>query len=106
MSPVVKRRGGEVYDERFTGCVYVVRAEGTNAVKVGFSKDVKARVAALQTASPFLLVLLGYYIGFEESHERAVHALMPSRRARGEWFTFGHDEDPCDVVETLLSEVI
>lgn len=39
-SPVVKRRGGEVYDERFTGCVYVVRAEGTNAVKVGFSKDV------------------------------------------------------------------
>lgn len=82
MSPVVKRRGGEVYDERFTGCVYVVRAEGTNAVKVGFSKDVKTRIAALQTASPFLLVLLGYYIGFEESHERAVHALMSNRRAR------------------------
>lgn len=87
------------------GCVYVVRAEGTNAVKVGFSRDVKSRVATLQTASPFPLKLLGHFVGFDESHERAVHAGLASRRASGEWFVFEQNEDAYSIVEAALAKV-
>jgi len=77
--------------------VYAVRAEGTSNVKIGVSKNVKARVAALQTASPHPLVLIGCFPG-EESDERRLHRLLNHRHLRGEWFDFQEHEGVLDIL--------
>jgi hypothetical protein len=67
--------------------VYFARCEGF--VKVGFTQTPPARVAILNTASPWPVTLIGVMIG-DETSEKAVHFEL--RRAglhhRNEWFRF------------------
>lgn len=67
--------------------VYVIRGQH-NLVKIGVSTNPAARLATLQTASPFKLELAflartnsdGYAI------ERRAHDLLSKQRTEGEWF--------------------
>lgn len=67
--------------------VYFARCEGF--VKVGFTQTPAARIAILNTASPWPVTLLGVMIG-GETDEKAVHFEL--RRAglhhRNEWFRY------------------
>jgi len=69
-----------------TGQVYFIRArcEG-NPIKIGYSINPKARIKALQTASPVKLRLLKTIPGNRQI-ERALHRKFKKYRLRGEWF--------------------
>lgn len=63
--------------------VYVVSA--CEFLKVGVSNNVEARVASLQTASPFQLCVLRVYRGGYRL-ESLIHELLKDNCVRGEWF--------------------
>lgn len=54
-------------------------------IKIGWSKDVHARIRELQTGSPEDLVLLGFCHG-DPTDERNLHHQFRHLRIRGEWF--------------------
>ncbi len=62
---------------RATGIVYLVRAEKTGLVKVGFTdQPVETRLAGLQT-------------GFLRADEVDIHRALAKWRKHGEWFDLG-----------------
>jgi len=65
-------------------CVYFIQAE-SGPIKIGFTTDVRGRMAALQTATAEELTLVGIMPG-DEQEEAALHARFGSSRIRGEWF--------------------
>lgn len=66
--------------------VYVLRAKGTNLVKIGFTAgDVEERRRALQTGCPHELVVELTFAGTMEDERRA-HAIHHEQRLVGEWF--------------------
>ncbi len=68
--------------------VYVI-GPAVGLQKVGMATDPKARLAALQTACPFDLVLhLALRVPFGEAHaiERRAHRALAHICARNEWF--------------------
>lgn len=65
--------------------VYVLQAEGDSAVKVGVAKDVRARVATLQTGNSRKLVARALLFGGHDL-ETAIHREMAGFRVVGEWF--------------------
>jgi hypothetical protein len=66
--------------------VYVLRAKGTNLVKIGFTAgDVEERRRALQTGCPHELVVELTFAGTMEDERRA-HERWTDRRRVGEWF--------------------
>ena len=66
--------------------VYVLRAKGTNLVKIGFTTgDVEERRRALQTGCPHELVVELVFAGTMEDERRA-HERWADRRRVGEWF--------------------
>lgn len=54
-------------------------------IKIGLAKDVKTRLAGLQTASPTELELLATMEG-DRDRERRLHEMFESSRVQGEWF--------------------
>lgn len=74
------------------GYVYFIAARPRGDIKIGLAKDVRARLATLQTASPQKLVLLGV-IEHEDAAglERHIHGVFAAERVRGEWFTASAD---------------
>lgn len=56
-------------------------------VKIGFSRNVKMRMAELQTGSPHKLSLVHVERG-KEQDERAFHRAFEQHRHSGEWFKF------------------
>jgi hypothetical protein len=73
--------------------VYLVRAVGTDFVKVGFTSAAEpaSRVSELQTGNPHELRLEDRFAG-DMSMEGAVHATIKHRHVRGEWFQLRQDE--------------
>lgn len=73
---------------RNTGFVYFLLCEngGEDFLKIGYAKDVRKRVAQLQTGSPFPLELMGYIAGNFET-ERSIHRECKRQRKFGEWFS-------------------
>lgn len=71
---------------------YVIRARVDNAltdtmtVKIGQADDPAKRLAALQTASPYVLDLLCFFPNEGNQAERALHAKYARYRLSGEWF--------------------
>ena len=67
--------------------IYFIHSNALNAVKIGRSNDVGARVRTLQTANPESLLLLATINGedWEEKqlHKKFAHLLIKGRR---EWF--------------------
>jgi hypothetical protein len=70
------------------GCassVYVIRAAGTTAFKIGLATDPLRRLNTLQTASPALLELVLSFPG-DRRTEAELHQRFAAERLRGEWF--------------------
>lgn len=65
--------------------VYVVQGQLSKAVKIGWSKNVHARVATLQIGSAERLELVRV-LDLDRSGERAIHELCHEHRLHGEWF--------------------
>jgi hypothetical protein len=67
--------------------LYVIQG-AAGFVKIGVTTDPRARLAALQTGSPYPLAFVAIAAtpgpGFDI--EEAAHALLDSQRAEGEWF--------------------
>lgn len=80
---------------------YLVGAEGSSLVKVGWAKNPKKRVAALQTGSPVPLTLLW---SAEGAYEEYLHAEFAAFRVRGEWFDFATVGDPVEAVRDAVEQ--
>lgn len=71
-------------EEEIEGNIYVVGFD--NYVKIGYTVNVKNRIAALQTAIPRKLVLYGTITGSSFEEEGKLHARFSAYRLEGEWF--------------------
>ena len=65
--------------------VYFIQCGTTGPVKIGMARDVRKRMATLQTACPFDLRLLAAIDGSADL-ERELHQRFAEHRLRGEWF--------------------
>lgn len=65
--------------------VYFVQESGTNAIKIGTTRNVKQRISELMLNVPYLLSVLTVIEGNHEV-EHALHARFAKHRIRGEWF--------------------
>lgn len=68
-----------------TSFVYFILDSDRKLIKIGIAKDVEHRIAALQTASPTDLRIVGCLAGARDL-ERTIHELLAVDRVRGEWF--------------------
>lgn len=76
--------------------LYAIRA-GDDAVKVGISKNARARFSSIQTDCPLPCALFGVRDGTAQDETR-LHRLLRPFHLRGEWFRW------CLDVERLLRE--
>jgi hypothetical protein len=81
---------------------YLVAAEGSNFVKIGWAKEPWKRVAYLQTGSPVALSVLWK---LEGPYESALHAEFAKYRVRGEWFDFTEVGDPVEAVKAAVERI-
>ena len=65
--------------------IYFIQSTADNSIKIGYSKDVKARLAGLQTASASKLILLGSMEG-DRDLEASLHRKFDIFSVSGEWF--------------------
>ncbi len=68
-----------------TGFVYFIEAMGLRAVKIGFSREPRNRLAEMQPSCPARLRLLAAVPG-SESIESTLHHKFLDQRIHGEWF--------------------
>jgi hypothetical protein len=66
--------------------VYFVRHGGNGPIKIGVAKNIRARLATLQIATPERLSFLGAMLGAGEHEEKQLHGRFAELRERGEWF--------------------
>lgn len=87
--------------------VYFVRAGNKGAIKIGVARDVKKRLATMQTGNPFELKVIALIpcSGVQQAFdtERRIHNLFKAKRIRGEWFAgdinFRSIRDAIDIIE-------
>lgn len=77
-----------VFDSTKIGYVYLIKAEGTNRLKIGYSKDPEKRLLAIQSPqSPFKLKLVYKELVADcASFEKFLHDYYKEYRVFGEWF--------------------
>ena len=70
--------------------IYFILNYDSQAVKIGIAKNVKRRLASLQTSSPSKLKLLGIIktksVNNARKIEKSLHEKFAKNRIRGEWF--------------------
>ena len=70
--------------------IYFILNYDSQAVKIGIAKNVKRRLASLQTSSPSKLELLGIIktksVNNARKIEKSLHEKFAENRIRGEWF--------------------
>jgi hypothetical protein len=82
------------------GIVYILHAQGTPRIKIGYTSALTVRLETLQTASPYpLRVLRSIPTQYAVALEAALHRRYASYRKHGEWF-----ELPMAILQELLSE--
>lgn len=75
------------------GGVYVINIKDTNKYKIGYSKNLEARLKSFRTGSPFKINLTHQVITRHyKSLEKHLHELFKYKRVRGEWFTFQEED--------------
>lgn len=81
---------------------FIIENEDNDAhrIKIGFSKDPKKRIRALQTGSSRKLALMGWIESEGKILEQSLHKKYASYRLNGEWFSI----EPCDVLEELKAQ--
>src|SRR5262249_37237527 len=77
------------------GFIYLIWAQGTDRVKIGFSDDPSERLRSLQTGSPFPLHLLAQSPA-PRYMEARVHQALAEYHRGGEWF-----ESFTDIVKVI-----
>jgi Meiotically up-regulated gene 113 len=82
---------------------YLIGAEGSHLVKIGYAVDPKKRLAMLQTGQPLTLSLLWSCHG---DHEQALHRRFAEHRVRGEWFDLTPLGDPVQAVQAAVEEIL
>lgn len=78
------------YKNPLIGKIYIIKAIGTNRIKIGFSDDPEKRIKQLATGSPYPLQLLKVFEGTQQQ-ERRIHARFTEYRVTGEWFELDGD---------------
>jgi hypothetical protein len=68
-----------------TLCVYFI--EGSGLIKIGYTENLRIRLASLQTGSPVKLNLLASIPG-DKLKETELHTRFAADRRHGEWFAF------------------
>jgi hypothetical protein len=70
--------------------VYILRAEGEDIVKIGFtsSPQIWKRLKAIQSNSPIKLGILLYFLEEGRSLETSLHREFRQYRLHGEWFRY------------------
>ena len=83
----IKKRKERPWNQFMDGWVYFVRSAPKTPVKIGFSghTSLSARVAALQTGSPYKLRIVAQALGSVDD-ERVCHQIFAADRVAGEWF--------------------
>ena len=71
--------------------VYFIRAEHGGPVKIGISNKIAYRLAALQTANPYRLRVIGVIPHGGEACERLLHRDFAQCRLHGEWFEWNSE---------------
>ena len=71
--------------EKYPGYIYFVQGASGGAVKIGYAKDVAARLKGLQTGFPDTLMLLCAVPG-KPKNEKELHEKYKEHALRGEWF--------------------
>lgn len=66
--------------------IYIIQAEGTPRVKIGWAKNPEQRRRELQTGSPYPLKLLHTIETDEKELEAELHRQYQTCRVQGEWF--------------------
>ena len=76
------------------GWVYAIRCPARGLVKVGRTdRDPRARLRALQTGQPDVLVLVRVWpCPDSRVAERCMHQLLAAHHYRGEWFSVSEDQ--------------
>jgi hypothetical protein len=82
------------------GTVYFVQSPATGHIKIGVTRDVTARLAALQTIVPGGVELV-LTVGGGVQMERELHAKFRNARRNGEWFERNGDVE--DFIRDALS---
>jgi hypothetical protein len=84
--------------------IYVIAVPYAEAVKIGWTIDVDARLSTLQSGSPLpLLVLWQRLVPHAQTVEARLHRRFHTKRVRGEWFDLGPDaarmvSDACEQI--------
>lgn len=83
--------------------VYIIKAVGTDRVKIGWSQDVDARIRSLQTGCPYQIEVINV-IATAPEMERRIHGWLSQYRIHGEWFVLPNDiaERLADVTEAEM----
>lgn len=66
--------------------LYFMQCGDGGPVKIGFSRAVEKRVAAIQLASPYQITLLASAV-VARCEEKRLHHVLGRHWLRGEWFT-------------------
>jgi len=73
--------------KRGESIIYFLKAEDTDRIKIGYSKNVRNRLRSLKSESPVKLRLVTYIKGDIEK-ESEIHSRFERYRIGGEWFKF------------------
>lgn len=78
-------------DKILGGFIYVVTADEFSGIyKIGYAKDVKKRLAALQIGCPFKLRAIYVYRSIKYARaESKIHKSFSDKKVLGEWFSMG-----------------
>ena len=69
--------------------IYIIKAEGTNSYKIGYTKDIAKRLKSLQTGCPNNLKIIDIFHGDYRKEREIQEQFKKSRiRENGEWFEF------------------
>ena len=71
------------------GNIYVLQS--LDLVKVGFAKNLRKRISALQSANPYKLTLLCWFAPATIGHEKWLHKELKTFRSHREWFYFSSE---------------
>lgn len=89
-----------------SGFLYVVfiQPEGSKRLyKIGMTTAFSERMDALQTGSPYeVMVACAYFVANVRKEERELHEMFSEKRARGEWFRLDEDDLRLIAVRSLL----
>ena len=69
--------------------LYIIRAIGLDAVKVGKSTNVKNRFSQIQSSSPISMSLVAKLVNLGEL-EDVFHSYLQEAHIKGEWFRESH----------------